>query len=386
MKLSVCSVVLIAIATLLSPALAQEGDIGDTSNSSKRQARRHGGEPISIFNDEIRKFTFRIDHEVVDRDSADDFVYRMKNNYGDKKPSVIGAYADTETNSLVVIGLADAESAIRQDLAEWLVFTQNSRPFSLEQQKRKIEFRRRELLTEMAGIEITQVELAAEATEQAQERISQLDSKMKEFNKQLSVLDRQLAVAERYLERVYKASVKGSHAADLTSNRSPAVNGLRGRMLVLLEELKSPSAPSASLRYKVVVELANSSTTRITVTNQPQVINVELLDENGKAIPQHGYDQDGKVPFPQWAVIPRDAYLGLRVDMPGVGLTSHPRIATLALGDQAWRLAPGTYTLRAQLLIDNDPDGPDNQWTGQLQLLPVAFTFTRRTERKGRSE
>ena len=161
-----------------------------------------------------------------------------------------------------------------------------------------------------------------------------------------------------------------STAHEASQKWSKTANGLSGRLLVALEDLKP------GLRHAVTLELKNVSTEALAVIDQPQFVEVQLLDERGNSVRKRGYDMTGDIPFPQWGVIPREAYLGFRVDMRTVGLMGRPphRIALIAVGGQAWFLAPGKYTLRAKLVAKKQ-EGPDNQWLGSLDLPPVDFTF-----------
>ena len=100
---------------------------------------------------------------------------------------------------------------------------------------------------------------------------------------------------------------------------------------------------------------------------------MEIRDADGNQVSDRGYDQSGPIPSPQWAHIPRAAYLGVRVDMTTVGLSSG---STLVRIDGYVRyLQPGTYTVRATLAAKKDIKGPDNQWLGEMKLPSLTVTF-----------
>jgi hypothetical protein len=149
---------------------------------------------------------------------------------------------------------------------------------------------------------------------------------------------------------------------------SAAVGGLRGRLLVSLEDLRP------GLRHKIILEWKNLSLKPLAVTNQPR-LTAELTDWRGRAVPTAGFSMSGGIPDAQWAVIPRDAHLGFRVDMQTVGVPAKDE-ALLALGGKTWGLKPGHYVLKAELTCQQQP-GPENQWLGRLDLPPVRIVVTR---------
>src|SRR5262245_52102252 len=157
---------------------------------------------------------------------------------------------------------------------------------------------------------------------------------------------------------------------------SKPVNGLSGRLLVAFEDLKP------GLRHAVTLELRNVSETAgtppVAVLNQPKLV-TEVLDADGKPLAETGFPMSGPIPAPQWGVIPLGAYLGFRVDMQTVGVPPKDQ-ALLAVGGKTWGLKPGTYVLRARLVVEGlvlRPPGPQNQWTGEMDLPPVEVVVTK---------
>jgi hypothetical protein len=147
------------------------------------------------------------------------------------------------------------------------------------------------------------------------------------------------------------------------------VKGLAGRLRIFLEDL------NPGLRHAVYVELRNHSAHAMAVIDHPQV-RAELLDVSGKALPVAGLTMSGPIPESQWGVIPRGAYLGLRIDMQIAGMpTREQGRALMALGGQAWELTPGIYNLKVVLTFPKEPEGPSNQWIGRLALPPVTVSF-----------
>ena len=151
---------------------------------------------------------------------------------------------------------------------------------------------------------------------------------------------------------------------------SRPVKGLSGRLRIEMEDLKP------GLRHAVVLELKNSSTRPVAVLNQP-TIRVELYNTAGKPVSTSGFPMSGGIPNPQWGVLPRDAYLGFRIDMTTVGVPTrrHGKVL-LALGGKQWGLKPGKYFLSATLVAEEDKDAPDGQWIGELKLPTIEVVVT----------
>jgi RNA polymerase sigma factor (sigma-70 family) len=161
---------------------------------------------------------------------------------------------------------------------------------------------------------------------------------------------------------------------------SKPVNGLSGRLVVTFEDLKP------GLRHAVTLELRNVSTEQLAVLNRP-VVEVSLSDAAGESIPPSlPRSMSGPIPNPQWAVLPRDAYMGFRVDMTTVGVPAKD-FALLAVQGKTWDLKPGSYTLRAKLIVkekdlltwerDLRPPVGVSEWIGQLELPHVEIVVTK---------
>lgn len=151
---------------------------------------------------------------------------------------------------------------------------------------------------------------------------------------------------------------------------SETVRGLSGRLRAELEDLRP------GLRYAVHLELRNHSTDSIAVIDQPD-IRGDLRYSSGHRVGTSALDISGPVPEPQWAVIPRDGYLGIRIDMRVVAMPRPGRgVALLALGGKAWHVGPGQYVLHTSLTCPSRPDGPENQWAGELELPPLLMVVS----------
>ena len=157
------------------------------------------------------------------------------------------------------------------------------------------------------------------------------------------------------------------------SGWSEVVNGLAGRLRLQLEDL----APG--LRYAVYLELLNQSFDPVAITNQPAVL-AKLIDSFGQPVDTVAYPSSGPIPVPEWAMIPRDAYVGFRIDMQTVGLpTREQGMILLAVGGITWRVGTGKYLLKTTAVFKTDVNGPPNQWLGELKLPPVELVVTDET-------
>jgi hypothetical protein len=162
--------------------------------------------PMRVFSDKIRRFRFELDETLVTAETAEQFrlLHQSRN-----EPPIFGAYADCETNSLVVVAPPEAEHPVRETLARWMVERQPISPPSLDLQKRTLEFRRDELLREMAALEIQALEASVEKAEQLRDRV-------KSFETTLDIVEKQMDVVDRYIQRL--------HDRDATTVERPARN------------------------------------------------------------------------------------------------------------------------------------------------------------------
>jgi hypothetical protein len=152
--------------------------------------------------------------------------------------------------------------------------------------------------------------------------------------------------------------------ASMRDSWSEPIDDLRARVRVEPEDL------GAGMRHAVYLELLNCAYHPRALTDRPE-IRAALLDSAGNALQPAGVAASGPVPPAQWAVIPRDGYIGLRIDHRNFGVPAKPqRVALLALGAGGWMLGAGTYSLELAARFERVADGPENQWVGEL--LPPA--------------
>lgn len=147
-------------------------------------------------------------------------------------------------------------------------------------------------------------------------------------------------------------------------------NGFSGRLRIEFEDLKP------GLRHAVYLELRNYSLNPVAVTNQPQ-IHADIFDSVGKQVITSAFPMSGPIPSPQWAVIPRDADIGFRIDMQTVGVpTREQGMALIAIGGKSWGLRAGEYVLKTAVVFKEEEGAPQNQWVGELELPPVEVVVT----------
>ena len=179
---------------LVQAALAQ----GPTSRSSANMgaAAAKPEVPESIFNGKVRRFRFDLEGMPVTADTAEEFVVRYRGR-DRERPPILGAYADGDCNALVVVAPPESEQAIRESLAEWIVASRGiDGPPSLKLQRRELEFRWRERLTVIAGVDLELVKLTGDRGQQMRERLRLLEEELTTLEKQLQVIDRYIARLE----------------------------------------------------------------------------------------------------------------------------------------------------------------------------------------------
>jgi hypothetical protein len=176
--------------------------------------------PMSIYNDQLRCFKFKIDHAVVTVEEAAAFTVRYRAN---DNPEIIGAFPDDKTNSLCVIAAPEAEQAIRNSLATWIVELQGIPGSPLTLQLRELEADRAARLSDLAQLEMKLVEtkigvnamkrnrkkMSGETLERMDSAIQQneamiqpLEERMESMELELAITEGKLRVANKYLKRI----------------------------------------------------------------------------------------------------------------------------------------------------------------------------------------
>lgn len=150
--------------------------------------------PESIFNGQVRRYRFDLEGTVVTADTAEGFVVQYRGR-DKQRPPIFGAYADDEHNALVVVAPPEAEQAIRESLAEWIIATAGIESSSLRIQRRELAARWRTVLSGMAECEVRLVELTGD-------RGQQLKDRLRQFHEELGTLEKQIQMMDRYIARL----------------------------------------------------------------------------------------------------------------------------------------------------------------------------------------
>jgi hypothetical protein len=175
----------------LAPAWSQEpGQIGNPAADAEPGA--------SIFNGELKRFKFALEDLAVTAETAEEFMVRYQ---GSENPRILGAFPDTKTNSLFVIGPPEAEQAIRVTLAESIVIAQGyvGAP-SLDVELRRLQQERKRKLLDMAFLEIEEV--AAAAGENGPQKAKQLADRRQLIEDELKITEQQIRIVRKYMARL----------------------------------------------------------------------------------------------------------------------------------------------------------------------------------------
>lgn len=133
-------------------------------------------------------------------------------------------------------------------------------------------------------------------------------------------------------------------------------------------------AVDGGLRHAVFVEAKNLSLAPVALSDQPSV-RATVRDAAGRELPSSVLPASGPHHAAQWAVVPRDGYVGIRIDARLVGLPPRDQgKALLALGERSWVVGAGSYLLELQASFAVDAKGPANQWSGRMVFPPLAFS------------
>ncbi len=184
-----CALAVVAAASQSGWAQQQTAGAGTSA-----RAAAGSEEPESIFNGQVRRYCFSLEGMLVTADTAEGFVIRYRGR-DKERPQILGAFADEEHNALVVVAGPEAEQAIRENLAEWLIEGKGIETPSLQTQRRALEARWRVVLSAMAECEVELVKLTAD-------RAQQLRDRMRLYEAELTTLEKQLQVIDRYIARL----------------------------------------------------------------------------------------------------------------------------------------------------------------------------------------
>jgi len=200
---------LLVASQLWQPALAQRQT---PSAAETAHADAAGPEaPESIFNGQVRRYRFALEGTLVTADTAEGFMIQYQGR-GKERPRIFGAYADDEQNALVVVAPPEAEQAIRENLAGWIIAGKGIESPSLKAQRRELESRWRVVLSAMAECEVELVKLTGD-------RAQQLRDRLRLYEAELTTLEKQLQVIDRYIPRLAAGPSQSQSAAGGPASR-----------------------------------------------------------------------------------------------------------------------------------------------------------------------
>lgn len=185
------SALTLVAAVLLGPsALAQQAVSEASGKEGALTAKAEA--PASIFNERVRRYCFALEGALVTSDTAEAFVVHHQG--AKDRPRIFGAYADDECNALVVVAPPEAEQAIRETLAQWLIASRGIELSpSLKGQRRALESRWRVVLGGMAEVEVQLVNTTGDRAQQLRDRLQLYETELTTLEKQLRVIDRYIA-------------------------------------------------------------------------------------------------------------------------------------------------------------------------------------------------
>jgi hypothetical protein len=148
---------------------------------------------------------------------------------------------------------------------------------------------------------------------------------------------------------------------------SEPVNGLSARLLVTYVEIASDKFPTYFHYQKLILEVKNVGSHRLVFSNQPSFANPTIRNAKGEVLhPPGNVDGNQRTGNLEWAAIPFNTYLGLRVD------TAIP----IKVGLRFESFVTENHSLSATL-VARQQEGPKNQWVGNLDLPPVLLVCSR---------
>lgn len=154
--------------------------------------------------------------------------------------------------------------------------------------------------------------------------------------------------------------------AAVASEWSKPVNGLKARWLVNWNAISSDKHPTYAHYREFILEVKNVGGDFLSFNSQPTFKNLTIRNANGKVIQPPGHIHGNHINgIPQWAVVPDSTYLGLRID------TAIP----VHVGVHFESFVTENHSLHATLVAKKQ-DGPENQWTGEIELPALFVQFS----------
>lgn len=181
--------------------------------------------------------------------------------------------------------------------------------------------------------------------------------------------DKQFDRGARYFVLRREKPLSMNNSTD-SQSWSKAVNGLRGRLM-----LCDRGILNGTKILGINLELFNATTDTIRLTNDPQDVQVVLMNLGmGELVKESKLPRSGPIPNSGTCNLPRDAYLGFSLDSRTVGIPKNgPTL--LPLHNHDWILKPGKYVLSASYSVTKRRSRPQGVWLGTVRLPPVVINI-----------
>jgi hypothetical protein len=113
--------------------------------------------------------------------------------------------------------------------------------------------------------------------------------------------------------------------------------------------VKGHESPAKYRIYSMDLEVKNNSGHSVELHFDPEDLQVEIRDSDGKVVKESYSPRSGPVPIHHKTTISPGSYTGITTYRGGIGLAR--RGALLGIGNQDWVLPPGTYTLEGKVSL-----------------------------------
>ena len=158
---------------------------------------------------------------------------------------------------------------------------------------------------------------------------------------------------------------------------SPAVNGLRARLVVL------PPEEAGSPFCRVLIEMENVADVagQMKIRFTPGKLALRVTDETGKNLPTTNGPYDGTAPLWEPTLLPYRGIIKFQISFPGLGFNPAADKVIIDVGSSGFWSIPqdgSQYYLSGSLTVPGEPgDHPYTDWSGSLELPKVKIRGAR---------
>ncbi len=166
-------------------------------------------------------------------------------------------------------------------------------------------------------------------------------------------------------------SVSVAMAAGMEPEWSPAVNGLRARLIVLPPE----KADAPFCRVLIELENVDDVAGQMKIRFSPGKLALRVTDETGKNLPVANGPYDGMTPLWEATLLPYRGIIKFQISFPGLGHNPVKDIVIVDVGSSGVWIIPqdgSVYQLSGSFTVHREPgDHPRRDWSGTLELPKV---------------